>query len=620
MYGSNLTYRSDIDGLRAISVLAVIAFHLNGMLPGGYVGVDIFFVISGYLIGKIIFDEIEARTFSFAHFYERRARRILPALVTTLLITSGAAFAMLAPSEIAGFVKSAIASLFSAANIYFYATSGYFAPSAVDLPLLHIWSLGIEEQFYIVFPLIVVLLSRYAPRALVSVLFAIAGFSVVSSQLALFAHPEAAFYLPQNRAFELAIGVLLVTVNFSPERFSQGVGACGALLLAVAFTLFNEKTPFPGVAALVPCVGTAAIIWSGGYGTVFSKALSAKPLVYLGKISYPLYLWHWPAIVFGRIALPHAPASLFAFLVVGASLGAAMATHHLIERPVRYGPTTRFAGFAATSCISLLIVSTALIGLSARRPTILFQPPNLTELYLQGTCFLNADQDRTGFILEKCLPEKRPQALLWGDSHAAHFYSGLQEELAGAGYSLGMLAAGACTPIIDRPVQGRPFCKEINDFVLSSVRSKKPDIVILSAFWKPFVIEELERTLRILNQIPGVSVVVIGNTPVFEESVPVYLERGTQAAIKISDRSAAERLMHERLVKNQIENVQYLSLKDITCPRGHCLLFNGGGVPYYFDEGHLTREGSLWIASRIVPDIIAFRRQAEAKPSNTVAR
>jgi peptidoglycan/LPS O-acetylase OafA/YrhL len=238
-----VTYRSDIDGLRAFSVLAVIAFHLNGLVPGGYVGVDVFFVISGFLIGRIVFDEIEAGTFSFASFYRRRARRIGPALVVTLLVAYPASVALTAPSETVAFAKSSLAALLSLANIYFYATSGYFSPNAFDVPLLHLWSLGIEEQFYFLFPLLAVMLSKYFPRALVTVFVLLGLCSLWSSQVALPVHPEASFYLPQNRAFELTIGVLLARVRGKPQLLAAQLSAAlGAVLLAIAtFALARRR-------------------------------------------------------------------------------------------------------------------------------------------------------------------------------------------------------------------------------------------------------------------------------------------------------------------------------------------------------------------------------------------
>lgn len=611
-----MVYRSDIDGLRAISVLAVLAFHLNGLVPGGYVGVDVFFVISGFLIGGIVFHEVDSGTFSFANFYKRRVRRIAPALVLTLLGSYAAALVLMRPAETIAFAKSSLAALFSFANVYFYATSGYFEPRAIDLPLLHLWSLGIEEQFYFVFPLIAVLLSRYFPRVLLPALVMLGLLSLLWSQRQLSLHPEASFYLLQSRAFELTIGVLLARLNWKPGLpAAQLLSVVGAALLMVGLFLYGDRTRFPGLAALVPCLGAALIIWSGQAGTVLSRILGIPPLVYVGKISYPLYLAHWPLIVFGKIAMPDASELQFSLFVIAASFVAAVATYHAVEKPIRTGRFTlakaSFLGGAASLSAAGAVVALLAGGFDGRpgpraQQHVNFEHPNLKDLFLQGRCFLDPDQDVSRFELKTCFPDERPVAILWGDSHAAHHFNGLKHELGAAGYSLGMFTASACTPIIGRPVDGRPFCKDINDFVLSLINSRKPEIVILAAFWKPFVIDELEKTLGLLAQ-NDISIVVLGNTPIFLESVPAYLSRGAETDIKVSDRSAAETAMRALLVTKKIGKVRYISLQGVACPARRCALADKSGRPYYFDEGHLTQEGSRWIAGKIVSDILASR-------------
>ena len=597
------SYRADIDGLRAVSVLAVILFHLNGALPGGYIGVDVFFVISGFLIGGIVFGEVNAGNFSFAHFYERRIRRIFPALITTLVVSAIAAFKLMGTLELNAFAKSAIAALFSAANIYFYATSGYFAATATDVPLLHLWSLGVEEQFYIVFPLIVVLLARFRRSALVPCLAALGLASLLWSQHELLRRPEAAFYLLQNRAFELTIGILLL--GLPRPRFAGLLSVCGAILLAIAMFGFNQKTPFPGIAALLPCIGSALIVWCAAE-TMTGKLLGTQPLRYLGKISYPLYLAHWPFIVFGKIALPGMAAGRFAGFILVGSLLAAAATYHLIERPIRFGSVVRLRwsamGGAAIFCA---LIGGMFVAPAFNRPIEFHQSLlDPRELFLQGKCFLLPDQDAKAFASD-CYPAHRPEVLLWGDSHASDLYTGLKGELATTGYSLGMLASAACPPILGYKVEGYPFCTSTNDFVMSQIEARKPEIVIVSAIWKAH--HNVKDTLTRLAKVPGVSIFVIGNTPVFEESVPTYLGRRSTDPIKVSDRSATERMLQEQLGDGQIEGVKYVSLRALTCPRGDCPLTDANGFVYYIDNGHLSAEGSQWVAHLIVQEILASR-------------
>lgn len=610
-----MTYRPDIDGLRALSVLAVIAFHLNGFVPGGYVGVDVFFVISGFLIGGMVFHDIDAGAFSFANFYRRRIRRLAPALVVTLLGSYAACIVLLRPTETVDFARSALAALFSLANVYFYATSGYFGPRAVDLPLLHLWSLGIEEQFYIIFPLMAVVLARYSPRALGPVLVVLGLLSLLLSQWGLSRNPEASFYLLHSRAFELTIGVLLARSNVKLTPVAAWwLSVSGAALLMAAMLFYSERTRFPGLAALAPCLGTALIIWSGQRATVVRRMMSAPPAVYIGRISYPLYLAHWPLIVFGKIAMPEAPELHFALFVVCGSFLAAAATYHLVEKPVRSGAFTlaKISFLGSAGSLSMIGAVAALMAHGfEQRPWLRlgdshFETPNLKELFLQGTCFLNPEQSASAFVVQACLPARRPGAILWGDSHAAHHFDGLKAELGAAGYALGMFTASACPPIIGRPVDGRPFCKDINDFVLSLVNSYRPEIVILAAVWQASAMNELEKTLGLLAR-NGISVVVLGNTPVFVESVPDYLSRRPSADIQVRQYADAEADLRSLLQPGRIRNVRYVSLQGITCPTRRCALTDKSGRPYYFDQGHLTREGSRWIAAKIVSDILANR-------------
>jgi peptidoglycan/LPS O-acetylase OafA/YrhL len=597
------SYRPDIDGLRAFSVLAVILFHLNGALPGGYIGVDVFFVISGFLIGGIVLSEVDAGKFSFAHFYERRIRRIFPALITTLIVSAIAAFKLLGTLELSAFAKSAIAALFSAANIYFYATSGYFAATATDVPLLHLWSLGVEEQFYIVFPLIVVLLARFRRSALVPCLAALGLASLVWSKHELLRHPEAAFYLLQNRAFELTIGILLLSLP--RPRFAGLLSVGGVILLTIAMLGFNQKTPFPGIAALLPCIGSALIVWCAA-GTMTGKLLGAQPLRYLGKISYPLYLVHWPFIVFGKIALPAMAAGRFTAFVLIGSLLAAAATYHLIERPIRFGSMVRLRWSAVGGAAVFCALIGAMFAAPAFNRPIEFHQSSVDprELFLQGKCFLLPDQDAKAFASD-CYPAHRPEVLLWGDSHASDLYTGLKGELTSTGYSLGMLASAACPPILRYKVEGYPFCQDTNDFVVSQIEARKPEIVIVSAIWKAH--HNVKDTLTRLAKVPGVSIFVIGNTPVFEESVPTYLGRRSTDPIKVSDRSSTERMLQEQLGEGQIEGVKYVSLRTLTCPREDCPLTDANGYVYYIDNGHLSAEGSRWVAHFIVREILASR-------------
>ncbi len=302
-----MKHRSDIDGLRAIAVLSVVFFHLNiPIIPGGFVGVDIFFVISGYLISNIICHEIDGDSFSFIKFYERRIRRIFPALFFVLSAVNLAAFFTLTPLAYRNFGQSSAAAAFSISNIYFYRHSDYFGFGSSLLPLLHTWSLGVEEQFYIMIPPAFYLGRKILPLRWSVVIVPMAALSLALCVWQTAAAPTAAFYLPMSRAWEFLLGSMLAAglVPKLTQNQAEIAGWAGLLFIGVSLFGFNPNTPFPGAAAIVPCIGAALLIHTGETGqSSVSRLLSANAMVWIGLISYSVYLWHWPIIVFSSVAL-----------------------------------------------------------------------------------------------------------------------------------------------------------------------------------------------------------------------------------------------------------------------------------------------------------------------------
>jgi peptidoglycan/LPS O-acetylase OafA/YrhL len=581
-------YRADIDGLRAISVLAVIGFHL-GLCPGGFVGVDIFFVISGYLIGGIVLRELALGQFSLQHFYERRVRRILPALLATLLLSTVAAVALLLPSEIVDFAHSAIASLVFSANIFFYETRGYFAPTASEVPLLHLWSLGVEEQFYLVFPVLAFATAKVRPKAIMLVIIGLGLLSLLWTEWTVHRNPQGAFYLPQYRAFELAIGIALTGVPRLGGKLQVTIAAIGGLLILGSFIALNDTMPFPGWAALIPCGGAAFLICAR------ANLLSWRPLPAIGRISYPMYLVHWPLIVFGRILIPSGHEVVFDVDVVIGTIVLSLLILLFVEKPIRFGSPKILWGSVATGFLAAIAIPAAILLMEKPETSV-----NLDEVYLRGSCFL--DNVGPDHFESRCIPQHHPWALLLGDSHAADLYHGLREELDREGYALGMLSAAGCPPMLEYNIPELPFCKKIGDYTLKVVSERKPDILILSAYWKPLRIGDLENTLRGLSKIHGPKIVVIGNTPIFAQSVPGYLARRGSEPIGMVDGSQVDKALDKMTAS--FPAVRYLPLKAIVCPDGVCLLQGDDRASYYLDEAHLSAAGSDWIASRITPSIV----------------
>ena len=295
-----MRYRSDIDGLRAVAVLPVVAFHYQflSFFSGGFVGVDIFFVISGFLITKIIYDDFGHGKYSIIDFYNRRIRRIFPALYAMFFAILIFSYAVQFPSEVNSVGKSIISSVFFVSNVFFYNSAGYFDGGLSSNPVLHTWSLSVEEQFYIIFPVIMFLLRSTSASTRKKVLILLTLLSFIYSVIQTYIEPTAAFYLVQSRAWELMLGGLLA-IGVFPKILNKYaidvIAAAGFLAIACAVFMYSETTPFPGLAAALPCFGAAAIIYSGGCGRgLVYQCLSLPPLRFIGLISYSLYLWHWP--------------------------------------------------------------------------------------------------------------------------------------------------------------------------------------------------------------------------------------------------------------------------------------------------------------------------------------
>ncbi|HEY8581046.1 MAG TPA: acyltransferase, partial [Beijerinckiaceae bacterium] len=328
-----VAYRPDIDGLRAIAVLAVVIFHARlGVLPGGFVGVDVFFVISGYLIASIILKEEAEGRFSLARFYERRIRRIFPALFVVVAASAALGALVLTPIDYVAFGRSAVAALAFYSNIYFNRQAGYFAPDAETQPLLHTWSLGVEEQFYVVAPFVLLALQRRAGRWRGPIFAALFAASLGVSAWGVEREAQWAFYLPHARAFELMCGVALamgLVPAVRDRNMREALAALGMALILGPILLFSAATPFPGFAALAPALGTALLIHTSTPDdrTQIGAVLARRPMVFVGKISYSFYLWHWPLLAFGEY---HWGAALTApgraALLVGAAGLAALST------------------------------------------------------------------------------------------------------------------------------------------------------------------------------------------------------------------------------------------------------------------------------------------------------
>ena len=298
-----LKYRAEIDGLRALAVVPVILFHAGfSLFGGGFVGVDVFFVISGYLITTILIDDIENRRFSILSFYERRARRILPALFFVILVCVPFAWMWMIPSQMENFSQSLVAVSVFGSNILFWLTSGYFATAAAEKPLLHTWSLALEEQYYLVFPIFLIFAWRFGRDRVFWIITVLASVSLILSELGWRNDASANFYLAPSRAWELFAGSMAAfLVQKRGVQSSNNLSFFGLALILYSVLAFDEFTPFPSFYTMIPVVGVVLIIMYGDKKTIVAKLLSTKLLVGIGLISYSAYLWHHPFFAFGKI-------------------------------------------------------------------------------------------------------------------------------------------------------------------------------------------------------------------------------------------------------------------------------------------------------------------------------
>ncbi|MBB3000802.1 peptidoglycan/LPS O-acetylase OafA/YrhL [Paraburkholderia tropica] len=418
-------YRTDIDGLRAVAVLSVVLFHaFPKLVPGGFVGVDIFFVISGFLITRILLDEIKNDRFSIAAFYERRVRRIFPALITVLAFVCVAGWFILFPDELRKLAGDVVAGALFVANLRLWADTGYFDRSAAFKPLLHLWSLGVEEQFYIVWPLLLAM--AHKKRRVLEIAATLFVISFVINIVLSKNHPASDFYSPASRFWELMAGSILACWRPSGLHQARSLASLiGAALIAVSVVFINESRVFPGWWAALPVAGATLIIAAGKDALINRFILSLRPAVWLGKISYPLYLWHWPLLAFSTVLAKDTPDLHVRITLVVLSVLLAWATYALIENPIRF-KMPRGASIALPCAILLCIAGT---GVSAQYAKHLPGGDRVAQIPDPATA---SEGDGHQFAGSECGPIPSSQKLLacatdsrdppafvmWGDSKA----------------------------------------------------------------------------------------------------------------------------------------------------------------------------------------------------------
>lgn len=633
-----MDYRREIDGLRALAVLPVILFHAGfETFSGGFVGVDVFFVISGYLITTIILAELEQGKFSIVNFYERRARRILPALFLVMLVCIPFAWFWLLPKDMKDFSQSLVAVLVFASNILFWRESGYFGAEAELKPLLHTWSLAVEEQYYVLFPLFLMLFWKLGKRSILILLGLVFVASLDLAQWGANTKPIAAFFLLPTRGWELLIGAFAAFYLSKANRkgFDKGLSEVGgwlgvALILYAVFS-YSNATPFPGLYALVPTIGTVLIILFATQDSTVGKFVGNKVFVGIGLISYSAYLWHQPLFAFARQrSLLEPDHIVFAVLSV-LSLVLAYFSWRYVEAPFRIRDRfTRFQVFLYAIIGSILFIAVGLFGHLTNG--IFVGRPNTAEVVgLDSRMVVNhgLSADCEGDYNESlnCKTNDSPEVLVWGDSYVMHLVQGLVAS--NPDIKLVQKTVSVCGPFLDIAPQPHirswsEKCLSINDKVFDFLRSS-PSIkyVVMSSPFGQFVDKDsfvltkngsvvqgktiaFDAMLSTITRIKalGKTPVVFSPTPQNGQNVGGCLSKAKFFGqdIGICNVLFTDSLERQADVWNFLKEVEKIAtvvwLNEFLCTSNTCKA-SFDDVFVYLDEGHLSHEGSAYLGKKM---------------------
>jgi len=668
-HNAHPAYRPDIDGLRAVAILSVVVFHaFPTKLRGGFVGVDIFFVISGFLISTIIFRSLQRGDFSFTEFYAHRIKRIFPALILVLAACYAFGWFALLPDEYKQLGKHMAAGAGFVQNFVIWKEAGYFDTASELKPLMHLWSLAIEEQFYLLYPVLIWGAWRMGLNVLtVVILLGLLSFGLNVGGI----EKEAikTFFLPQTRFWELLAGSVLAYVQlykpapfaawlkrslFHPLVFKQPPAAqrreavlnnllsgFGLFLIVLAVFGLHKGKLFPGWWALFPVLGACLLILAGPQAWVNRKILANRLMVFVGLISYPLYLWHWPILAFARIMESETPSRTIRMAAVVLSFVLAWLTYRLVERPIRFGRNTWVK--TATLCVLMSVVG--YVGYNAfMRDGLGFRmqdreefakyfennPPtlnytkhhNLLAKYREECNFYDLDNwmeghpttaPRTSIDSSCYTPKSNISIFLWGDSHVEQFYYGLKTTLP-SNISILQVASSGCAAQVG--VKGKvypEYCQISNEFAIKKIKEHKPSIVIIGQHSGHDSVNDLKEITATLIASGVRKVIILGPVPRWDPFLYklvihkfwIDMPRRTFSKI-IPDVFNTEKIMKEKYLKNE-GGFQYISMIDLFCNEEGCLTYLGSDRKnglVTFDYGHLTPVASIYAAEKLLAPLI----------------
>ena len=640
-----LTYRPDIDGLRAIAVVAVVLFHAGTPgFTGGYVGVDVFYVISGYLITQLLVDSTDRRPrLRLTDFYIRRARRILPALFTMVLIVVPAAAAILLPWDLARFGNYLAATSVLGINIAAWLEGvSYFQSRAANVPIAHLWSIAIEEQFYLTYPLGLILIHRFAPRRRTAVLAALAAASFAVCVWGSYHAPAANFFLAPSRGWELLLGGILAATRrqIRSRPVNELLAVCGILILAFAVYRYQSTTPYPGLYALAPCAASAMIIASGRQqSTLAGRLLSRGPLVFTGLISYSIYLWHYPLLVlFGYYNIVPIDAFRLSLSLAVIYLMAAL-SWKFIETPLRARMVLKSnrSFLLSALIVNAIILATGVVlwksdGLPRRFPPEIRARGGESPFdsdYLTACSNLPLESIASGDLCS--VGPEDPGALravLWGDSHAMALLPAYQELASSHHVRLYFAIRSSCRPLVGFSNRSliqslRLHCEQFNDAVAQAVRRLDPSLLILNAHWVDEDADLIGRSNA--DAVPGESnfsrglrrtlreagstrrtVCAVMDVPTLKYNLPnalgVARKRGiVEDFLRLPRAEAFAQYPGPQRDIRALERrgmLRSVDPREKLCSADSCTLESGGKL-LYWDENHLSAAGAQFVVSAL---------------------
>lgn len=635
-------YRSDIDGLRAVAVGLVVLNHAAlGPFTGGYVGVDVFFVISGYLISGIIIQECSSDRFSFLSFYERRIRRILPALLATIVATTLFAMVIMPPTELQDFIRTLPPATFFYANFHMAGLGGYFAPETDNVPLMHLWSVAVEEQFYIVFPALCLVVYRLRPAALNAVFVILAAASLAYASVRLASVPDRAYFGTLERTWELLLGACCRSLASRLPReglWRRGAGSIGLVLITTAALAFDATTAMPGYPTLLPCLGAGLVLIGGvNGGQGLARLLETAPFVRLGRWSYSLYLWHWPILVACSYYAPEGMSTVGRVIALAIILVVSALSYRFIETPFRKvdGPI-RLASLARYAAAMVVLLTFGFLAASLTHG-LRFRQSSETQ---QVVAALREDLVQ----MRRCRSDIRDGGILpchagraaahddlafFGDSHAGAVARAFTLPSQKPAQSIVIDWTAGCPPVTfvepppvwRNPAPHQATCKRATEIRTAGFYGGGDTApVVFALYWTNY----LDANFGIASDRPGShdwiiagvrshvqrlvasgrKVVLVGPIPVYRHSIGRGYERAAAGLPAVFDlpRSEFERANVDVLTAlrdfQTVPGVQVIYPHDALCDRSQCHAMMNG-MPLYYDNNHLSRHGSALIAPMI---------------------